>query len=162
MCEKSKRSTYAKLETLAADLGLVIDSSRILPGVDGAYFRLKNTQPVVYLSPLLSLPQRVSVLAEEIGHHLTSDGDSVIRFRASDVEVTRSEFRAMKAAVEIVFDDFDLASLMLNPHTDVDASGGSFCEPLMVRDLALRYDVTDSFVESACDVWRRKGLLYGR
>ena len=100
---------------------------------------------VIYVNPKLRGPELTAVLAEEIGHHLTSAGDSCIIPNGRAVDVSRSEYRAMVAAVDLVL-PFDEVCDLLSLDWPLD-------------EIAELYDVPLWFLATALRIWEQKGAI---
>jgi len=100
---------------------------------------------VIYVNPKLRGPELTAVLAEEIGHHLTSAGDSCIIPNGQAVDVSRSEYRAMAAAIDLAL-PFDEVCDLLSLDWPLD-------------EIAELYDVPLWFLATALRIWEQKGAI---
>lgn len=129
----------SRLETFADKHSITIDRSRAIPRVDGAYFEFKGGISAIYINPALTGNELNAVMAEEIGHYLTSVGDSV--FGSQNHGPVESA--AMTAAVDLALS----REAVLR-----DIRGG-----YSLHEVADRHEVTVPFIRTALDIWRRKG-----
>jgi Zn-dependent peptidase ImmA (M78 family) len=66
----------------------------------GIYFKRKNTRPVIALSKALEATADITcVLAEELGHHYTSQGNLLTGKKTSRATVRKQETRARNWAI---------------------------------------------------------------
>lgn len=99
----------------------------------------KGSVNIAYISPTANRRKRAAILAEELGHHLTSTGDTV---RLNDrSKVGRAEERAIRKAVE----------LLVKPEDFIEAIQAG------VRnwsDLSEHLDLPEDFLIKAVEVWK--------
>jgi len=89
---------YEQLEQLADDLGIHIRRMKI-HGLKGAAMTIDGVTGIV-VAPKISEPEAVVTLAEELGHVMTSVGDS-----ATGKMDGRTEERALRRAADLLLPD---------------------------------------------------------
>ena len=135
---------YEAMESAAMDEGIDIDY-RELKATKGLLLE-DGTMRVIQISPKVSYAERACLIAEELGHHFTSAGNTVIR--PDPIRLSRSEERAFRYAVRTLL-PFDRL---------VDALAKA---PRMPYELAEDLQVTEDFLRRALAFWEQTyGLIY--
>lgn len=86
---------------------IILDITNKLPdNVDGIYIKSDDSFPIIGINENV-IQDRMKyklVLAEELGHHFTSVGDSSVMFNAytKRIQLDKSEIRALKWATEYI------------------------------------------------------------
>ena len=135
---------------VAHQVGLELELHASLPeSFFGLYYQEEGFQPVASLSKEIQgrpVLQRV-VLAEEIGHHLTTQSHSLPRFFSDyrdTLSVSRNEYRAMRRGGE----------LLIYPEEILDALACGIEEPW---DMADHFGVTEEFMHFRLSTWKISG-----
>lgn len=109
------------LHQLIENENIILDITDKLPGnVDGLYFRSDNSFPVISVNANIAHDniKYSIVLAEELGHHFTSVGDSSVMFNsyAKRLQLTKAEVKALKWATEYILPIDKLKTAFLKMH----------------------------------------------
>lgn len=138
---------FEKLLTVSENHKIIIDRSRLLPGVDGAFIQMESMRPIIYLAPYLSGRHLNAIFAEELGHFFSSYGNSCInKTLKADMDSLRCESRAFRFAVDLVMDPFTVFRLLR-------------IKKLNLYELSEYFEVPVSFVIDALKLYEIK-LFY--
>lgn len=130
--------------------GLFIEEQASLPeGFYGLYYQEDDFYPVVSLSKEIYGQCRLEnvVLAEEIGHHLTTTEYCLPKYfknYSHRISITRQEYRAMRKG----------SQLLIYPEEILDAVSHGIEE---IWELAEHFNVTDDFMAFRMAVWEKSG-----
>ena len=124
---------------LAESEGIKVEYWDFAQPLEAVYMSLKGSPPVIGLSrTLFSCPAYFRcVLAEELGHHFTSTGNSIPRsyYRYSDrLFISRVEYRALRWA----------AIYLISLDTLIDANKQGYHR---LHELADYYNVTEDMIK---------------
>jgi len=139
-----------RLYEVANQEGLVIEEQAPLPeGFYGLYYSEEGYHPVASLSRSIYGQQKLerAVLAEEIGHHLTTTDHCLPKFfkdYTHRVSISRQEYRAARKG----------SQLLIYPDEILDAITHGIEE---IWELAEHFDVPDEFMEFRLKVWQISG-----
>lgn len=139
-----------KLFEVARQEGLAIEENAPLPeGFYGLYYSEENYNPVAILSKEIFGKRRLErvVLAEEIGHHLTTTCHCLPCYfedYSHRLTISRQEYRALRKGAQI----------LISPEEILDAISHGIEEP---ADLADYFEVTETFILLRLKVWEISG-----
>ena len=133
---------YEKLLIISEEHNIIIDRSKVLPGIDGAFIQIEGVQPVIYLAPDLSGHSLNAIFAEELGHFFLSYGNSCVnKTLKNDMDSLRCESRAFRYAVDLVMNPFTVWRLLK-------------VQKFNLYDLSQYYEVPVSFIADALKVFK--------
>lgn len=139
-------SNYEKMQDETRRLRIRLTETHAPLPFTGLYFRFQGRRPRIILQNGLSTPEKLCTLAEELGHHHTSQGNLM---NACTREYERQETRAKKWAVRrlLPLDTIGEAYLL---------HGGDSAA------MAEWLDVTETFLHQAIRFYARQFGVRGR
>ncbi len=139
-----------KLYEVAEQEGVMVEEYAPLPaGFYGLYYNEENHFPVVSLSREIYGNRKLerSILAEELGHYLTTTDHCLPRFfknYAHRLSISRQEYKAVRKG----------GQLLISANEILDAITNGLEE---IWELAEHFNVTEEFMKLRIHVWTVSG-----